>query len=132
MQVNIRSRVSEAYDAVDYVHTKPTGTDGHGAIGGGHAHHWWSPLTDLNGSLDHLNNTLDGLGQFFHALGYWLNPVNVWRELGHLFAGGSLDTPLVVLTIIGIMMLMAGAKWPKKWIFWGWVLFWILRGVMFA
>lgn len=102
------------------------------ALGEASKHHGWNPLGGLKDGIDHLNKTLDGVGHFFHELGYWLNPVNAWRELGNVFISGVLDTPLIVGTIIGILLLMGGAKWPKKWIFWGWVVFWILRGVAFA
>lgn len=77
---------------------------------------------------------------------YWLNPVhwfqhawaglrdllhNAWLAFPHLFQSGALDVPLIVGTMIGILLLMLGANWPKKWIFWGWILFWTLRGLVF-
>jgi murein DD-endopeptidase MepM/ murein hydrolase activator NlpD len=95
-------------------------------------HHGWNPFGGLQGGIDHLNNTLDSIGKFFHQLGYWLNPVNLWHELDKVFSSGALDTPLIVATIAGILLLMGGAKWPKRWILWGWVIFWILRAGVFG
>lgn len=56
----------------------------------------------------------------------------IWTKLGFLFAGGYLDVPLMVGTIVCIWLLQFGAKWPKKYIAWGWLLFWALRGFVFV
>ncbi|TYP67385.1 M23 family metallopeptidase [Paenibacillus methanolicus] len=89
------------------------------------------PLGGLQDALEGFNNTMSAIGHFFKEAAYWLNPANLWRELGDVFQSGSLDEPLMISTIILILILMGGARWPKKWIAWGWVVFWILRGIVF-
>lgn len=82
-------------------------------------------------SLGNISDGLHALGEFFKQLGHWLNP-NTWvTELHYLFHSGLLDTPLIVATIAGILLWIGGAKWHKKYLFWGWVVFWILRAGVF-
>lgn len=90
------------------------------------------PISEIKDSLNEINDSVNSVGSFFREVLYWLNPVNLYKELDHVFDAGLLDVPLIIATIIGILLLMGGAKWPKKWLFWGWVVFWILRGVVFA
>ncbi len=79
--------------------------------------------------LEELNNKIDNVG-------YWINPVNwvkeAWSALDNVVSNGSWDVPMIAATIIGIILIGLGANFLKKWLFWGWVLFWLLRGFVFA
>lgn len=90
------------------------------------------PFGGLQDALEQFNQFMQCIGDFFQKVGYWLNPGNLWRELSEVFASGTLDTPLIVGTIVGIILMMGGASWPKKWLFWGWAVFWFMRGVVFG
>jgi hypothetical protein len=91
------------------------------------------------GTLEGIREGLDAIREAIHAIGHgikaivhWLNP-HTWYDAGYqVFHSGALDTPLIVGTVGGIVILMLGASWPKKWLFWGWILFWALRGWVFA
>jgi murein DD-endopeptidase MepM/ murein hydrolase activator NlpD len=88
-----------------------------------------NPFKGIGDKLDALNAKLD-------SIGYWINPVNwvkeLWAFLDKAFSSGSLDMPLLAVTIAAIWAIMLGAEKPKKWIFWTWVIFWLLRGVIFV
>lgn len=79
--------------------------------------------------LGELNDKLD-------AFIYWINPVHWvkdgWRSLEQLFAGGTIDEPFIAASIILVILIGLGANWPKKWLFWGWVVYWLLRGFVFV
>jgi uncharacterized membrane protein YczE len=55
-----------------------------------------------------------------------------WNEIGAYFKMGALDVPLIAGSIIGVWLAMLGARWPRAVIFWAWVIFWVLRGYVFA
>lgn len=78
-----------------------------------------------------MGGLLDSINRFF----YWINPVNMFKEawgwLDCTISSGALDIPFLAASIVLIWLIMLGAKWPKKWIFWGWVIFWTLRGFIF-
>jgi murein DD-endopeptidase MepM/ murein hydrolase activator NlpD len=67
---------------------------------------------------------------------YWINPIHWvehgWKWLDTNISNGALDVPLIVFTIVVIWLTMLGARNPKKYAFWVWIVFWILRGVIFA
>lgn len=93
-------------------------------------------------SLDKLNpfksvqEGIQGLNDRIDKIGYWINPVNwvkeLWGFLDTLFKSGALDNALIVATIGAIMLIMLGAEKPKKYIFWTWVIYFILRGFIFV
>ena len=56
----------------------------------------------------------------------------LWVALGTLFQTGFLDVPLIVATIIGIWLWQLGAQWPKRYLFWSWIVFWTFRGFVFS
>jgi hypothetical protein len=83
-----------------------------------------SPIRE---AAEAVNDMAEGIKTAAH----YLNPVTWYETLREAISSGAWDIPLLVGTIIGIGIWSLGANWPKKWIFWGWVVFWILRGVVF-
>jgi hypothetical protein len=87
------------------------------------------PYKDTANSLGELNGKLD-------AIGYWINPKHFipegWEALGILFTSPDLAVWLIGGTIVGVWLIMLGATWPKKWLFWGWIVYWALRGFIFV
>ena len=87
------------------------------------------PLTDI---ADKVTKIYDGVNNFI----YWVNPVNWvkegWQLLETSISTGAWDIPLLIITIVAVWLLMLGAKTPAKIVFWGWVAFWVLRGVIFV
>lgn len=88
----------------------------------------FAPIKELNQNIQTATETLD-------KITYWLDPRNAHKEivafLDETISGGKLDEPLLAATIGGVVLIGLGAQWPKKWIFWGWIAFWILRGAVF-
>ena len=88
----------------------------------------WGVIKDLTDSIDRFTNSVDN---FF----YWINPINWvkegWAWLDQNISSGSLDVPFMAASIILIWLIIFGAKWPKKYLYWGWLCFWVLRGVVF-
>lgn len=82
-----------------------------------------------------LNENVRAASDAVKKIVYWLDPRNVHEEIKEFLyetiAGGKLDEPMIIGTMGGIILIGLGAQWPKKWIFWGWVTFWILRGAVF-
>ena len=82
-------------------------------------------LADLQESINNLNKNME-------SLGFWINPVNWFKEgwawIDYTVGSGTLDVPFLAGTIISIWLIMLGAEWPKKVLFWGWIIFWTLRG----
>lgn len=87
-----------------------------------------NPIKDMAQGLQGLNDTL-------HDIGYWINPVNLareaWQGLEWLVTNPETANFLMSGSIIGIILVMFGAKWPKKWLFWAWLIYWTLRGFVF-
>jgi murein DD-endopeptidase MepM/ murein hydrolase activator NlpD len=87
------------------------------------------PYTKATDSIAELNDKLD-------TIGYWINPVNwfkeAWQGLEWLFQNPDVAIWLMGGTVIGIWLICLGAKWPKKWLFWGWIVYWVFRGFVFA
>lgn len=85
------------------------------------------PIKGLQDSIDALNDKLN-------SIAYWANPINWFKEAGaalyHAVNSGSLDIPLLIFTIAAIWLIMLGAQKPKKLLFWTWIVFWVLRGVL--
>ncbi|GMK49133.1 hypothetical protein PghCCS26_62630 [Paenibacillus glycanilyticus] len=96
-------------------------------------HGWgWNPFGGIKEGLDSLNDSLRSISDFGHSVAHYLNPVTWWNGLEQAFSSGALDSPLMIGTIVGIILMMGGARWPKKWIAWGWAIFWLLRGMVFS
>ena len=73
--------------------------------------------------------------RFWSKVGYWINPINLFKEM-HRGLHWLVNQPetaeyLMIGTIVGGMLIMLGAKFPKKYIFWGWIGYWVLRGVIY-
>lgn len=87
------------------------------------------PYTKLTDSVAELNDKLD-------TIGYWINPKNLlseaWQGLEWLIYNPDVAVWLMGGTIIGIWIIALGAKWPKKWLFWSWIVYWVLRGFVFV
>lgn len=87
-----------------------------------------NPVTELSESIEKLNHNLD-------RLAFWINPANWvkegWAWLDHIIGGGRLDIPFMATSIVLVWLIMLGAEWPKKVLFWGWIIFWTLRGFIF-
>jgi murein DD-endopeptidase MepM/ murein hydrolase activator NlpD len=87
------------------------------------------PYTKATDSIAELNDKLD-------TIGYWINPVNwvkeAWQGLEWLIQNPDVAIWLMGGTVIGIWLICLGAKWPKKWLFWGWIIYWVLRGFVFV
>lgn len=88
-----------------------------------------NPITAAADKLEHISDSIDS---FF----YWINPVHwvqhSWAWLHTNIASGSLDPYLLVMTIAVIWLTWLGFKKPKRWAFIIWIIFWILRGLVFA
>jgi hypothetical protein len=75
-----------------------------------------------------MQRTQDSINNFI----FWINPVNwfkaLWAWVDGSISTGALDAPFISVSIGLVILIMLGAKWPKKYLFWGWVVFWLLRG----
>lgn len=89
------------------------------------------PISDIKDAAHTFKESLDSIKAFTGDVIHWLDPRTWYTELHDLFITGVLDTPFIVGTIGGVVLLMMGASWPKKWLFWGWVVFWVLRAGVF-
>jgi hypothetical protein len=87
------------------------------------------PYQDISSSISELNHHID-------SFIYWINPVHWftsgWHSLGDLIQNPETAIILMAGTIIGGWLMATGVKWPKKWLFWGWVIYWVLRGFVFV
>lgn len=90
---------------------------------------WENPVTKTGDQLRELNGKIDGVGEW---LAYWGNPATWYELIAETFRTGALDVPFMAGSIILIWFIMFGADWPKKYIYWGWVVFWTLRGFIFV
>jgi hypothetical protein len=85
----------------------------------------WNPFKEIQADIHAIK---EGVQTFL----YWINPFNWikdgWILLSDAISNGSLDIPLILFTIIAVWLTVLGLKQPKKWAFWTWVIFWILRG----
>jgi hypothetical protein len=92
-----------------------------------------NPFDDVARKLDELNRNIETAGDAFV---YWINPVNWvqegWQALEALVLDPGTATWIMAGTVVGIWLIMFGARWPKKWIFWGWIVYWTLRGFIFV
>lgn len=81
-----------------------------------------------------LSEEIQWFNDRFVTIAYWINPYNwvfiEWRYFKEWIKSGTANEPFLVGTIILIWFMMLGAGWPKKYLFWGWVVFWVLRGVV--
>ena len=88
-----------------------------------------NPLQGVETKIQVLNDKID------HVI-YWSNPVHwaqeTWSLTDTLFTSGNADIALLIGTIAAIWLIMLGANKPKKYLFWTWIGFWILRGVVFV
>jgi hypothetical protein len=87
------------------------------------------PYDKVGNSISELNDKLD-------TFGYWINPIHWftegWAALERLILHPETGAWLIGGTIIGVWLTMAGLNIPRKYIYWGWIVFWILRGFVFA
>jgi murein DD-endopeptidase MepM/ murein hydrolase activator NlpD len=88
-----------------------------------------NPYDKVGNSISELNNKLD-------TFMYWINPkhwfTEGWSALETFILSADTATWVMCGTMIGVWLMMAGLKQPKKYIFWGWIIFWVLRGFVFA
>ena len=88
-----------------------------------------NPLKGVETQIQTLNAKID-------SFAYWINPVHwvqgVWQFTDTQFKSGNADIYLLVGTIAAIWLIMLGAEKPKKYLFWTWIVFWILRGAVFV
>jgi murein DD-endopeptidase MepM/ murein hydrolase activator NlpD len=88
-----------------------------------------NPFKGVETQIQNLNTKLDNFA-------YWANPVNLikegWKFLENFFNSGNADIFLLAGTIAAIWLIMLGAEKPKKYLFWAWIIFWLLRAVIFA
>jgi hypothetical protein len=87
------------------------------------------PYGDLTTALEDFNTTVD-------KIGYWLNPKNLfteaWQGLDVIIHSPDTALFIIAATIIGFWLIALGLKLPKKILFWGWIIYWILRGFVFV
>lgn len=85
--------------------------------------------------ISELNDKVDTLNHNWESFKYWVNPVNWFveanRGLYTIINHEDTATVLMAGTIIGIWLIMADVKWVKKWLFWSWVIYWVLRGFVY-
>ena len=128
----------EAYDAagklIDPTNLAPAVFDSIASSGASGS--WGSGILDKVNPLKGVEKQLDALNTRLDNLAYWANPYHwateLWGLLDRLFTNGTMDIALMVATIAGIWLIMMGCEKPKKYLFWTWVLFWLLRGVFLA
>lgn len=86
-------------------------------------------IKNLTNSVVTLNNKID-------SIAYWSHPANWaksgWHTLNIFFNSGNADIYLLVGTIAAIWLVMLGAKKTRTYLFWGWIVFWLLRAVVFV
>lgn len=91
-----------------------------------------NPFSGLQESLDEFNKNVES---FVDGFWYWINPLNWFIEankgLHWLINQPETATFLVSGTIVGIWLIMLGANFPKKYLFWGWIVYWTLRGFVY-
>ena len=85
-------------------------------------------------SLQEIRDTFASIGESLHNFAdwcqHWTNPANWPNELEALLSSEGFENGFLAFTLILIIIRMLGAKWPTKWIFWGWVIYWILRVIL--
>ena len=89
----------------------------------------WETIKGVQEGLDRLN---DSIATYM----YWINPINLvkegWGWLEANISAGALDVPFIAASIVLVWLIVFGAKWPKKYLYWGWLGFWVLRGFIFV
>lgn len=85
-------------------------------------------IEGIKNSVDHISSTIDKIVYYINPANWVKDSLN-WLHINML--NGSLDESLLVVTIVVIWLTMFGAKRPKKYCFWTWVLYLILRGFVF-
>lgn len=92
-----------------------------------------NPYKDLTAAINEFNITTT---ETLEAIGYWINPKNLfteaWQGLEWLMLNPATGHFLIGGTIVGIWLIMFGANWPKRYVFWGWVSYWGLRVMFFG
>lgn len=88
-----------------------------------------NPFTEVSNKIQALNDKVD-------QIVYWGNPAHwvtgIWDATSDLFHSGNADIFLLIATIGAIWLIQLGAQKPKKYLFWSWIVFWVLRGGIFA
>ena len=92
----------------------------------------FNPFSGVQNSIDTFNQNIELIGETFR---YWINPLNWFVEINRglhwLVNQPETGTVLMSGTIIGIWLIMLGANFPKKWLFWSWIIYWTLRGFIY-
>lgn len=86
-------------------------------------------------AYQNFNESIDNMKDFWAGVKYWVNPLNWFVELNkgldfvvnHEYTA----TGVMAFTIIAIWLVMANANWVKKYVFWTWVIYWVLRGFVY-
>lgn len=90
---------------------------------------------DLAAYAEEVKIAIENLNSRIDTYMYWINPINWvkegWGWIDTNIGNGALDEPFLVASMVLIWLIIFGAKWPKKWLWWGWIGFWILRGFVF-
>lgn len=86
----------------------------------------WDVFDKLADSIDHFNQRIDQVAYWFSP-GKWLG--NEWAYYTKWIRDGQADEYFIVATIALVWLIMLGASWPKKYIYWSWIVFWIIKGV---
>lgn len=86
-------------------------------------------------SVSEFNDKMDALEKGWETFKYWINPVNLFAELHRamdmLINHQNTATGLMAVTIVAIWLIMLDVKWVKKYLFWSWVVYWVLRGFVY-
>lgn len=87
-----------------------------------------NPIESISRATDKVNQAADAWDTFI----YWINPVHWWDTLGAYVVSPEAFFSVAIATCLLIGLWGLGAQWPKKAIFWGNIVFWILRGAVFS
>lgn len=82
--------------------------------------------------LVRLTESLVKIDERLAKLDYWTSGAwmgNEWAYFKKWLASGQANEPFMIASVVCIWLIMFGADWPKKWLYWGWVVFWVLRAV---
>lgn len=88
---------------------------------------------------DGIEKTAQGLSELntkLESVWYWLNPKHIFQAaydgLDYLITNPETAFYMMGGTIVGIWLIALGVKWPKKWVFWGWIAYFLLRVGVFG
>lgn len=98
-----------------------------------------NPFTNPINKVYEIKQSIDEFNEkfsiFVDKFLYWINPLNWFIEankgLYWLVNHPETGNYLIVATIVGFWFMMLGANFPKKWLFWGWIGYWVLRALIY-